>query len=135
MFRNSGLTSKDSPRGPDASWVLSQSRVGETGPSRQIPIAHQLSVPRIDENDAKVFKMTGVAGRDGCFARSGDTRDMDVADLNRPADLPLPGSDYGRRFRRGPIERQHPAAEDLVDSRSKAPHRRSRRGRQAEVDL
>ena len=67
-------------------------------------------MPGIDENDAKVFKMTGVAGRERCFARGGDTGDLDVADLNRPADLPLLGGDYGRGFRRSPVERQYAAA-------------------------
>src|SRR5256885_16242208 len=73
-----------------------------------------VSVPGIDENDAKVFKMTGVAGRERCFVRGGDTGDLDVADLHRPADLPLPGIDCGRGFRRSPVERQHAAAEDIV---------------------
>ena len=59
--------------------------------------------------------MTGVAGGEGHFARCGDTGDLDVADLDRPADLPLPGSDSGRGFRRSPVERQYAAAEDLVD--------------------
>ena len=59
--------------------------------------------------------MTGIAGREGCFARGDDTGDLDVADLDRSADLPLPGSDCGRGFRSSPVEWQHAAVEDLVD--------------------
>jgi hypothetical protein len=40
---------------------------------------------------------------------------LDIADLDWSADLPLPGSDCGRGFRRSPVKRQHAAAQDLVD--------------------
>src|ERR1700724_1106397 len=59
--------------------------------------------------------MTGITGGEGCFARSCDASDLDVADLDRPADLPLPGSDCSRGFCRSAVERQHAAAEDVVD--------------------
>jgi hypothetical protein len=58
--------------------------------------------------------MTGIAGCEGCFASSSDASDLDVADLDWPPDLPLPGSDSRRGFRRSPIERQNAAAEDIV---------------------
>ena len=59
--------------------------------------------------------MTGVAGGEGCFARAGDICDLDVADLHRPANLPLPGGDCGCAFRRTTLERPHAPAQDLVD--------------------
>jgi hypothetical protein len=37
--------------------------------------------------------MAGIAGGEGCFARGGDTGDLDLADLDRSADLSLPGGD------------------------------------------
>src|SRR5947208_3038875 len=43
--------------------------------------------------------MTGVTGCEGCLASSNDASDLDVADLDRPPDLPLPGSDPRRGFR------------------------------------
>jgi hypothetical protein len=72
-------------------------------------------VPRIDESDAEVVEMTGIAGCEDCFAGSGDAGDLDIADLERPADLPLPGGDCSRSFRRSAIEWQHAATEDIVD--------------------
>jgi hypothetical protein len=78
--------------------------------SFQIPSARRLSVPRIDEIDAKVFEMTGVARGEDCFARGRDTSDLDIADLDWSADLSLPGSDCGRGFRRSPVKRQYAAA-------------------------
>ena len=59
--------------------------------------------------------MMGVAGCEGCFARGGDTGDLDVADLDRPPDQPLPGGECGRSLRRSPVEWQHAATEDIVD--------------------
>jgi hypothetical protein len=58
--------------------------------------------------------MTGVARCEGCFACNRDAGDLDVADLDRQADLPLLGSECGRGFRCSPVERQHAAAEDIV---------------------
>ena len=59
--------------------------------------------------------MASVARGDRRFARSGNTGDLHVADLDRPADLPLRGSDPGCRFGCCSVERQHAAAEDFVD--------------------
>ena len=59
--------------------------------------------------------MTGVPRSKRCFARGGDTGDLDIADFNCPADLPLPGGDRSRGLRRRPIERQHAAAENVVN--------------------
>jgi hypothetical protein len=53
-------------------------------------------VPRVDENDPEASKVAGVARGEGCFAREGDTGDLDIADLDRPADLPLLGNDRSR---------------------------------------
>jgi len=59
--------------------------------------------------------MTDVAGGDDCLARSGDASDLNVADFDRLSEFPLPGSDFRRGFRRSPVERQHPAAEYILD--------------------
>lgn len=56
-----------------------------------------------------------MAGCEGCFARGGDTGDLHVADLDRPANLPLLGGDCGCGFRRSPVKRQHAPAEDIVN--------------------
>lgn len=42
--------------------------------------------------------MTGVADGEGCLARGGDTGDLHIAYLYRPANLPLGHDDYGRVF-------------------------------------
>ena len=39
-------------------------------------------MPRIDEGDAQICEMTGIADGDGCFARGGETGDLDIADLD-----------------------------------------------------
>jgi len=39
-------------------------------------------MPRIDEGDAQICEMTGIAGGKGRFARGGDTGDLDIADLD-----------------------------------------------------
>jgi len=42
----------------------------------------RLSLPRIDDIDAQLREMTGIAGGEGCFARGGDTGDLHIADFN-----------------------------------------------------
>jgi hypothetical protein len=39
-------------------------------------------MPRIDEGDAQICEMTGIAGREGRFARRGDTDDLNIPDLD-----------------------------------------------------
>ena len=40
--------------------------------------------------------MTGVARGEGCFPRGSDAGDLAVTDIDRPSNLPLSGSDWGR---------------------------------------
>jgi hypothetical protein len=60
--------------------------------------------------------MTGIASRQGCLAGSGDAGDLDIADLDRPADLPLPGGECVRGFRCSAVEWRQAEAEGVVDS-------------------
>jgi hypothetical protein len=48
----------------------------------QILTQRRLRMPRIDEGDAQICEMTGIAGGKGRFARGGDTGDLDIADLD-----------------------------------------------------
>jgi hypothetical protein len=56
----------------------------------------------MDENDAKCSNM---ASGEGCFARGGDTGDLNATDLLHPASLPLLGGDCGLGFRRSAVKR------------------------------
>ena len=88
--------------------------IAEACPSLLALTQRRLSVPRIDEGDAEICEMSGIAGGEGCFARGGDTGDLDIADLDRSADLPLPGGDDSRGCRSKPVKRQRAAVEDFA---------------------
>jgi hypothetical protein len=48
----------------------------------QILTQRRLRMPRIDEGDAQICEMTGIAGGEGRFARGGDTDDLNIPDLD-----------------------------------------------------
>jgi hypothetical protein len=54
---------------------------------------------RIDQVDSKIFKVPDVARCDGRFSRDGNTRDLQVANFNRAANLASCSRDSPRSLR------------------------------------
>lgn len=58
--------------------------------------------------------MTGIACGERRLARCGDARDLDIADLDRPASLTLASGNERSRICGGLIERKNPSVEILA---------------------